>query len=653
MFTCSVQADTKAAGRRPNDVQLAYGEARDGRILHVTEVPSGLACGCVCPGCKGVLVAHKGEERAHHFVHHAPSSCTGAYESALHKLAKQLISERGLITTPAIVARHGDEERALRAETVFRPDSVVLEKGMDGIRPDVIARKGDRALLVEIAVTHFCGPEKIALIQGRQLAAIEIDLRTVPHDAPKDVLEDAILFSAPRYWLFNRHEAGAVARMQAEEERRKAEAQAREERQRQQRLAKVNREADRLAMAYRQRFNHVPPGPKTAESVLRVLDAGLDHLLAPGIPGTVSFSVSATAWQSVVLDRFFLAEQAFYDPAFRGADVWKVLSDQGLIRPEFMLYVDDELAEATRNRLPDFHAPYETVTAFLQALETRGLLYHAGNRWRRVGHGIRDARERLQKAIQGRTRVDSLRSALLALLAELPDGHGVNPDHWMRTVHPGMDGAPADQAMASEWSFHAMVDHLRRLRLMRQPGSPVVEELHGLPLEREREMRREERRVADEAKQRQREEQARKQAEESRRAAIERRQAMVDHATSMLGYEDARRWLAVPLSALGGVSVNELEGLTAAQQETAYKALRIEQHRLIETDRRRAVAEQSCEDLLCEAERVLGTRELAELWMRQKNPLLGNRRPLEMCVDTISKDACVMALKAAKRPVKR
>lgn len=52
------------------------------------------------PGCKG-------DQRAHHFVHHAPTSCAGAYESALHKLAKQLIADRRLVTTPAIVARHG------------------------------------------------------------------------------------------------------------------------------------------------------------------------------------------------------------------------------------------------------------------------------------------------------------------------------------------------------------------------------------------------------------------------------------------------------------------------------------------------------------------------------------------------------------------
>lgn len=652
MLTCSAQADASTTGRRPGDVQLAYGEVGDGRILHISEVSSGLACGCVCPGCKGELVAHKGDERAHHFVHHAPTSCAAAYESALHKLAKQLIADRGLVTTPAIVARHGDEEQALRAETVFRPDSVVLEKGLDGMRPDVIARKGDRALLVEVAVTHFCGPEKIALIRKRQLAAIEIDLRKVPHDAPKEILEDAILFSAPRYWLFNRHEAGAVARMQADAERREAEARAREERQRQQRLAQLNREADRLAAAYRQPFDHAPPNPATARSVLRVQDAGLAHLLIPDMAGSVCFNVPAAAWQSAILDRFFLAEQAVHDPVFRGADVWKVLSEQGLVRPEFLVYVDDELAKATRDRLPDFRAPYEAITAFLEALEGRGLLFHARHRWRRVGHKVRDSRERIQKAARGRTRVASLRASLAALLAELPKGHGVDPDRWMRTAHPGLDGPPVDQAMASEWSFNELVDHLRRLRLMRQPGGPVVEGLLGLPLEQDCEARREERRGADEAKRRQREEQARKQAEEARQAALERRQTIIDHAVAMLGYADAQRWLAAPLPVLDGITVNDLDGLTAAQQETAYKALRIEQHRLIEADQRRVQAEQSREALLWEAERALGSRALAELWMGQKNPALGNQRPAELCVDQTSKEACAAVLKAG-RPAMR
>ena len=46
-------------------------EASDGRLLHIDDVPSGLACDCICPGCSRPLVAKKGRLQAHHFAHHA------------------------------------------------------------------------------------------------------------------------------------------------------------------------------------------------------------------------------------------------------------------------------------------------------------------------------------------------------------------------------------------------------------------------------------------------------------------------------------------------------------------------------------------------------------------------------------------------------
>src|SRR5690606_16981536 len=130
--------------RRPGEVQLAYGIAPDGRVLHISEVPSGLDCGCSCPGCDRRLSAHKGDVLAHHFAHHDPTNCSGGRETALHKLAKQVIAEQGLVALPPVVAKHGDNERLLADGKVFRPDKVTLEVVLDGMRPDLIVRKEDR-----------------------------------------------------------------------------------------------------------------------------------------------------------------------------------------------------------------------------------------------------------------------------------------------------------------------------------------------------------------------------------------------------------------------------------------------------------------------------------------------------------------------------
>jgi hypothetical protein len=45
-----------------------------------------------------------------------------------------------------------------------------------------------RPLLVELAVTHFCGPEKVALVREHRLAAIEIDLSRTGRDSAPEVI---------------------------------------------------------------------------------------------------------------------------------------------------------------------------------------------------------------------------------------------------------------------------------------------------------------------------------------------------------------------------------------------------------------------------------------------------------------------------------
>jgi hypothetical protein len=71
---------------------LTYALGRDGKLINVDHVPSGQACGCVCPACKEPLVAkNKGQVRIHHFAHQSGADCNLAYETMLHLLAKEKI----------------------------------------------------------------------------------------------------------------------------------------------------------------------------------------------------------------------------------------------------------------------------------------------------------------------------------------------------------------------------------------------------------------------------------------------------------------------------------------------------------------------------------------------------------------------------------
>ena len=77
-----------------------FGE-RQGRLLDITEVPSGLACGCVCPACGDRLIARKGKMRTHHFAHQAGTECTAGGETALHRMCKEILEEHPLLMLPA------------------------------------------------------------------------------------------------------------------------------------------------------------------------------------------------------------------------------------------------------------------------------------------------------------------------------------------------------------------------------------------------------------------------------------------------------------------------------------------------------------------------------------------------------------------------
>src|SRR5882724_5332738 len=86
------------------DFEIPYA-LRAGEIVHVSEVARGLNCGCICARCGGVLVARKGVRRQHHFAHHGDSDCSGAAESLLHRLAKELLSTAKALALPPYIYR--------------------------------------------------------------------------------------------------------------------------------------------------------------------------------------------------------------------------------------------------------------------------------------------------------------------------------------------------------------------------------------------------------------------------------------------------------------------------------------------------------------------------------------------------------------------
>lgn len=161
-----------------------YGLKHD-KLIHISEVVKGIACGCICVSCKAPLVAKKGLQRTHHFAHAIDSDCSGAAETALHLLSKELfLAMREMYiptyeffkqkkTKSGMVVTH--EEKVAKGGRVAI-SKAHIEQPESGFTPDVILDCEGKKLIIEIAVTHKVNRLKLRNIRRRNLPAIEIRL---------------------------------------------------------------------------------------------------------------------------------------------------------------------------------------------------------------------------------------------------------------------------------------------------------------------------------------------------------------------------------------------------------------------------------------------------------------------------------------------
>ena len=152
---------------------LTYAFDAKNQLVHIDSVQHGGACQCRCPHCQAPLDAKNGGQiREHHFAHSHGHYCEGAYETALHLLAKQIILEQGGIMLP-----ESDDKN--KPQGFIELKDVKVEKWDDTfkIRPDVEGVMNDgRRIIIECQVTHKVNDKKYNVIIDNNLLCIEIDL---------------------------------------------------------------------------------------------------------------------------------------------------------------------------------------------------------------------------------------------------------------------------------------------------------------------------------------------------------------------------------------------------------------------------------------------------------------------------------------------
>ena len=591
-------------------------EATDGRLLHVAEVPSGLACNCVCPGCGRRMVAKKGEvQQTHHFAHHAQQdgrSCVSAGETALHKFAKRVLDDGLEIALPAqVIEEQSDREVVVRAEKrTF--DRAILETKDGQIVPDVVLLLRERRLIVEFKVTHPCDEQKIARIRAMDVGAIEIDLSQYRNHNLSEIV-DQILYEAPRTWLHNPREREARVRLEERAVQRADEKRA---------------EIEHHRNSYRHRPPSKVPGSGACEAA--ACKNGLSDLINLPIDGAGCFTVAVAEWQAAVLQALLAPAK----PPFRTRNGLATFRSRRWLDPLFA-DISNEIASEVRESGIAFDSPSGAIESYLKQLEQLGFVHSGRSEIWSASHTLRvridEARELRLRPMK---RIRALCRIVGGTIAKLPGSETATFvfRHWWESTLPERGYSPRDavQFDDSRWrSFeHALANIGTQIRFSPREALDLI----GLPYEGE----------LSRALARKRTEEAER--EDAKRAKLETGRAtrISDLRKRALGQIDgeAETWLATPNSGTGSRAPIE----AASDSEGGYgdailaldrKARELEVQQRASERKAKAVA-----DLWALAQSRYYDGERAALWMRGKRRELGGKSPEEFTIDDVTKQRC-------------
>lgn len=160
------------------DNKLLFG-IHEGVLVDITQVDSGLDCRCTCPACDSPLVAKKGAKTAHYFAHHKSVQCPGAFLTAIHWAAKEILTRNTKILLPSVMGHIGymGGGAILYSEQTVEFDRVSLIKKTDHLFPHVVIELGTKKLYVEIRTLQGIDAEKREDAFKMEMAsALEIDI---------------------------------------------------------------------------------------------------------------------------------------------------------------------------------------------------------------------------------------------------------------------------------------------------------------------------------------------------------------------------------------------------------------------------------------------------------------------------------------------
>lgn len=346
----------------------------------ISDVQSGLACNCNCPSCGNDLIAKKGPIKKHHFAHASVTECVSGPESGLHLFAKHLISQKRILSVPPVTFTLGELTETAHEMMTTPIENTQIEKSFNEITVDVAATFMGEPLFIEIAVTHFCPPEKTAKLRQYKVDTVEIDLSHVDWFASFESLANAILYSAPRKWLYNndynRLRKELTLRVKGNRKRTKVpvtEATTDLSEQDKTQLQVLERQLKLITV---ESFTNDITEATGSSPLSRVCEAGYETVIGVNIKGASAFSAPARLWQSAIIDQFVLKPIKDIDRWYliTVPAIFSWMARQNLIKEGFHDEISKPLEKHLKAAHSDFDLPANVITTFLEHLSDKSLL---------------------------------------------------------------------------------------------------------------------------------------------------------------------------------------------------------------------------------------------------------------------------------------
>ncbi|MDY3768849.1 MAG: competence protein CoiA family protein [Sphaerochaetaceae bacterium] len=188
---------------------LTYALDPDNRLMYIDDVPNGLECNCICPGCKEKLIAkNDGKVREHHFAHASNKECITGYQTMIHLLAKEIIVNKrilpgfGINNKPIVASQIRCEDHLNNLNII--PDLIAIVpvpinyNYIGSIQKEI-------PFIIEIYVSHKVDEAKAKIIKDSGIPAIEIDLSNSEATTAEELIKEIY---NPANWNYINKEVG-------------------------------------------------------------------------------------------------------------------------------------------------------------------------------------------------------------------------------------------------------------------------------------------------------------------------------------------------------------------------------------------------------------------------------------------------------------